>query len=113
MAALLQKVHLLDSTAVSAKDVFQMGTVNGGNLLGLPIGVLDSGYRADFFTLSLGRLELHPLQNLTNNMVYAFSPATLEDVFVDGKKVFSKGTLLTVPEEKIVEGVRRVTQGWV
>ena len=113
MASLLQKVHLLDGTAVGAAQAFRMGTENGGRVLGLPIGKIAAGYHADFVTLDLNCLELHPLQNLDKNMVYAFSPATLVDVFVHGKRIFSKGKLLTVPEEKIAERVRRLTKDWL
>jgi len=112
MASLLQKVHLLDGTAVGAETAFKMGTENGGRLLGLPIGKLEEGYRADFFTVDLDVLEYQPIQNLTKNIVYAFSPATIVDSFVHGKKVFSKGKILTVPEEKIIERVQKLTGAW-
>lgn len=112
MAALLQKVHLLDSTAVTAEEAFRMGTENGGPVLGLPIGKCEPGYRADFVTLNLNALELHPLVNLAKNMVYSFSPTTIVDVFVHGERVFSRQQLLKAAEEKIVERVRRLTEGW-
>ena len=112
MAALLQKVYLLDSSALSAERVFQMGTHNGGKVLGLPIGKLEAGHRADFVTLDLNCLEMQPLQNLHKNVVYSFSPRAIQDVYVQGKKVFSKGEILTVPEEEIIQRVKKVTQGW-
>lgn len=108
MAALLQKVHLLDSTAIRAEDVFQMGTENGGLLLGLPIGKCEPGYFADFFTVDLNCLEIHPLQNIKKNIVYSFSPTTIVDVYVHGKKIFSKGKLLTILEQEIIARVRKV-----
>ena len=106
MAALLQKVHLLDSSALTAEQVFQMGTENGGVVLGLPVGKLEVGYRADFVTIDLKCLELQPLQNLHKNIVYSFSPKTLVDVFVHGKKII-------IPEEKIVERVQKLTRHWI
>jgi len=113
MAALLQKVHLLDSTAVTAEEAFQMGTSNGGHLLGLPIGKCEPGYKADFVTLNLNALELHPMENLHKNIVYSFSPSTIVEVFVQGEKLFSKEGLLKVPEKKIIEKIRRLTGGYV
>ncbi len=112
MAALLQKVHCLDGSVVTAEQVFQMGTENGGKVLGLPIGKLEAGYRADFVTVGLDHLELHPLQNLHKNIVYSFSPTTLNEVYVQGKKIFSKGQILTVSEEKIIERIRKLTKHW-
>lgn len=112
MAALLQKVHLLDATSLCAENVFTMGTESGGKVLGLPIGKIGPGYKADFVTVSLDRLELHPLQNLAKNLVYSFSDTVIEDVFVEGKKVLSHGEMVTVPERDIVQQVRRVTEKW-
>ncbi|MBI3019020.1 MAG: amidohydrolase [Deltaproteobacteria bacterium] len=112
MAALLQKVHCLDSSVITAEQVFQMGTENGGKVLGLPIGKLEAGYRADFVTVSLDNLELYPLQNLHKNVVYSFSPTTIDEVVVNGKKIFSKGQLLTISEEEIIEKVSQLTRHW-
>ncbi|MBI3016545.1 MAG: amidohydrolase family protein, partial [Deltaproteobacteria bacterium] len=112
MAALLQKVHSLDSSVISAEQAFQMGTENGGKVLGLPIGKLETGYRADFVTVNLDNLEFYPLQNLHKNIVYSFSPTTLDEVYVRGKKIFSKGKLLTVSEEEIIERVHKLTKHW-
>lgn len=110
MAALLQKVHLMDSSAVTAEEVFQMGTSNGGRLLGLPIGKCEPGYKADFVTLNLNALELHPLENLHKNIVYSFSPSTIMEVFVEGENLFSsKGGLLRVSEKEITDRVRYLT----
>lgn len=105
MTALLQKVQALDSAVITAEEVFRMGTENGGIVLGLPIGKLEAGYRADFVTVNLNCLELHPLQNLHKNMVYSFSPVVLKDVYVHGKKI-------EIPEQKIIERVRRLTNGF-
>lgn len=112
MASLLQKVHLLDGRAVGAKEAFKMGTENGGKVLGLPIGKLQAGYQADFMTVNLNALELYPIQNLENNLVYSFSSSIIEDVFVHGKKVFSEGKILAYPEEKILERVKKLTTSW-
>ncbi|OGQ13678.1 MAG: hypothetical protein A3B70_05735 [Deltaproteobacteria bacterium RIFCSPHIGHO2_02_FULL_40_11] len=112
MSSLLQKVHLLDGKAIGALKAFEMGTLNGGIVLGLPIGKLEPGYQADFITLKTNQLELQPIQNLKTNIVYAFSSNLIQDVYVHGKKVVSSGELQTVPEPKILDLVQKVTRAW-
>lgn len=112
MAALLQKVQKLDSTVITAQDVFQMGTKNGGVVLGLPIGELKPGYAADFVTINLRALEVYPIQNLHKNIVYSFSDHILQEVYVAGEKTFSDVKLLKISEMEIIDRVRTLTQSW-
>jgi 5-methylthioadenosine/S-adenosylhomocysteine deaminase len=111
-ASLLQKVRLLDSAACRADEVFAMGTTNAGEVLGLPIGRIATGHKADFVALDLNHITLQPVQNLRNNIVYAMAPEAITEVIVDGRTIYSDGELLTIPRGKIVEDVRRVTGNW-
>lgn len=112
MASLLQKVKHLDATACTADEVFDMGTKNGGQVLGLPIGEIKPRFKADFVTLDLQHISLQPVQNLKKNIVYAMSPKAVQDVIVNGKVVFTEGDIVKNPLKKIVERVREVTQEW-
>ena len=112
MCALLQKVTALDARAVTAEQVFDMGTVNASKALGLPIGAIEPGCRADFTTLDLSDLSLLPVQQLRKNVVYSQSPKAVRDVFVDGRHVVKDGSILTVPEEQVAEQVARLTADW-
>lgn len=112
MCALLQKVTALDARAVTAEQVFDMGTVNASKALGLPIGAIEAGFRADFTTLDLSDLSLLPVQQLRKNVVYAQSPKAVRDVFVDGRHVVKDGSILTVPEEQVADQVARLTADW-
>ena len=89
-----------------------MGTVNAEHALGLPVGSIAPGKRADFVTLDLGDLSLLPVQQLRKNVVYAQSPKAVRDVFVDGKRVVKDGKLTTVTEEQVAEQVARLTANW-
>jgi 5-methylthioadenosine/S-adenosylhomocysteine deaminase len=112
MCALLQKVHALDARAITAEQVFDMGTVNAERALGLPIGSIATGKHADFVTLDLSDLSLLPVQQLRKNVVYAQSPKAVRDVFVAGRHVVKDGTLLTVTGESVAEQVARLTRDW-
>jgi 5-methylthioadenosine/S-adenosylhomocysteine deaminase len=112
MASLLQKVKHHDSTVTTAEQMFEMGTVNGGKNLNLPIGSLQRGYAADFIVVDLEDLSMLPAQNATKNLVYSMMPSAIQAVYVAGKKIFEMGEILTVPEGRIVEKVKTLTENW-
>lgn len=112
MCALLQKVTALDARVITAEQVFDMGTANAAKALGLPIGTIEAGKRADFVTLDLGDLSLLPIQQLRKNVVYAQSQKAVRDVFVDGRHVVKDGDLQTVPMAVVAEKVAALTRTW-
>jgi 5-methylthioadenosine/S-adenosylhomocysteine deaminase len=116
MAALLQKVHRLDATAVSAMDAFSMGTSEAANVLGLGTGRIAAGAKADFVGIDLSDLSMQPApwheRALIPNVVYASQPSAVRRVVVGGCEVVRDGALTTVPEEEITARARRVVQGW-
>lgn len=112
MASLLQKVKHRDSTVTNAKDMFLMGTANGGRHLNRPIGKIEAGYHADFTVIDLNDLSMQPVQNADKNLVYAMQPSAIQSVYVNGICVVNRGQILTVPEPVIVEQVQATTAGW-
>jgi 5-methylthioadenosine/S-adenosylhomocysteine deaminase len=112
MAALLQKVTHLDGAAFTAEEAFRMGTLGGGDVLGLPVGEIAPGRLADLVALDLGHPSLHPPTALLKNVVYALSPQAVIDVWVHGRRVVADGRLVTVDEARLLEDVRALTRDW-
>jgi 5-methylthioadenosine/S-adenosylhomocysteine deaminase len=110
--ALLQKVTKLNGHAISAEQCFAMGTRAGGEVLGLPIGRIAPGQRADLVALDLGDPSLWPEQSLVKNVVYALSARAVRDVMVDGRIVVADGELKTVDLDEIRGRVAALTAGW-
>lgn len=110
--SLLQKVHRLDGSAMTAETVFELGTAGGGNVLGLPVGQIAPGFKADFVALDLKDISLQPRHDLVKNIVYAMSPTAVERVMVAGRLVAAGGRLLTVPWERIRRHVDETVAGW-
>jgi 5-methylthioadenosine/S-adenosylhomocysteine deaminase len=112
MAALLQKVTHLDGTAFTAEEAFRLGTVGGGQVLGLPVGEIAPGRLADLVALDLGHPSLHPPHALLKSVVYALSPQAITDVWVHGARVVRDGRLATADEAELLADVRDLTRDW-
>jgi 5-methylthioadenosine/S-adenosylhomocysteine deaminase len=112
MAALLQKVCHLDGTRLPAEQAFAMGTADGGRLLGLDVGRIGPGLRADLVGVDLGHPSLHPPTSLLKNVVYAMSPQAVTDVWVEGRHVVKNQRLTLLDQTDLMERVRRLTREW-
>jgi 5-methylthioadenosine/S-adenosylhomocysteine deaminase len=110
--ALLQKVTQQNGQAISAEKCFAMGTRLGGEVLGLPVGRIAPGYRADLVALDLSDPSLWPQGPLAKNVVYSMSARAIRDVMVDGNLVVEEGRLVRAPHDEIRDRVHRLTQTW-
>jgi 5-methylthioadenosine/S-adenosylhomocysteine deaminase len=110
--ALLQKVQRLDGQAIDAERCFYMGTAGGGEILGLPVGRLAVGQRADVVFVDLDDPSLWPEQSLAKNVVYSLSARAISDVFVEGEPVVRDRRLVRVQLEEVQARVRALTADW-
>jgi 5-methylthioadenosine/S-adenosylhomocysteine deaminase len=110
--ALLQKVVRTNGQAIDAETCFAMGTKLGGQILGLPVGDLRVGQRADVVAVDLDDPSLWPEQSLAKNVVYAMSARAVSDVFVEGEPIVRDRQLVRVPLDEIKERVRSLTRDW-
>jgi 5-methylthioadenosine/S-adenosylhomocysteine deaminase len=112
MTSLLQRVRLLDGTALAAERAFAMGTRGGGEILGLETGSIAPGQLADLVAVDLDDPSLHPRNDLLKSVVYAMSPRAVTDVWVHGRRVVTDGRLATLDQARLMARVREVTKGW-
>jgi 5-methylthioadenosine/S-adenosylhomocysteine deaminase len=110
--SLLQRVRLLDGTALSAETAFALGTRTAASLLRLEAGVIATGQLADLVAIDLGHLSLQPRHDLLKSVVYAMSPQAVTDVWVHGRRVVEHGRLTTISEDDVVGQVAALTKGW-
>ncbi len=111
-AALLQKVARTDGQAITAEECFAMGTALGGTVLGLPVGRIAPGFRADLVALDLADPSLWPVQMLAKNAVYSLSARAISDVVVDGDIVVQNRRLVRMAHHEIERRVRALTRDW-
>ena len=110
--ALLQKVTKLDGQALGAERAFHFGTAGGADVLGLPVGRLAVGERADFVAVDLDDPSLWPEQSLAKNVVYAMSSRAVTDVFVEGEAIVRDRRLARVELQEVRRRVRELTRDW-
>jgi 5-methylthioadenosine/S-adenosylhomocysteine deaminase len=112
MTSLLQRVRLLDGTALDAATAFALGTRSGAEILGLDAGVIAPGRLADLVAVDLDDASLHPRTDLLKSLVYAMSHRAVTDVWVHGRRVVESGRLATVDTRELLANVRELTRGW-
>jgi 5-methylthioadenosine/S-adenosylhomocysteine deaminase len=103
--ALLQKVHSLDPTIISADKVLEMATIDGARAIGMDkeIGSIEKGKKADLFVYNPFRTAKSvPNHNPVSTLVYSGTHASVETVFIDGVVVLEDGKLTIDSEEKII-----------
>lgn len=116
-AEYLQRVQSLSMGCVpAARSLYRMLHLQGGKLLGLPIGELKVGMEADFQIVDLEHPSLLPAAfaadvetAVLNQLIFSAWPeSALQAVFVGGELVVSKGQLVQVREESVREEIRRI-----
>jgi 5-methylthioadenosine/S-adenosylhomocysteine deaminase len=112
MTSLLQRVRLLDGTALPAERAFAMGTRGGAAILGLEAGEIAPGQLADLVAIDLDDPSLHPPNDLLKSVVYAMSPRAVTDVWVHGRRVVADRTIASLDQRALMARVRDVTRGW-
>lgn len=92
VAALLQKVHALDPTALSAQTALDMATRGGAAAFHLPgAGRLEPGSRADLCALDLTSPNMQPVHRVVSNIVYAATGFENRLTMVDGRILYHDG----------------------
>lgn len=112
-AALLSKVHKLDPTVVPAQATLEMATINGATALGLgdKIGSLEVGKKADIVLVDMKKPHLVPLHNVVSHLVYSAVGGDVDTVIVDGKVLMQGRKVLTLDEDKVLEGAQKASDG--
>ena len=112
MAALLQRVRLLDGAVLPAATVWALGTESAAAMLGIDAGRIEPGRLADLVAVDLDHPSLYPRTNLLSNVVFAMSPQAVTDVWVHGERVVERGRLARTSEAELLARVAALTRDW-
>lgn len=103
-AAKLQKIALLDPTALSAVTVLKMATCQGAKALGFGdiTGSLEPGKKADIIIVDTRKPHLTPLYNPYSHLVYSAGGADVSHSIINGRLVMENRRLLTLNLEDVL-----------
>ena len=103
LAPLLARLRSEDAAAVPAPTALRLATAGGASALGLDVGVLEAGRHADLVHVRTDDPAFAPVledADLLSHLVWSASPALVEDVWVGGERVVTRGACTTVDEER-------------
>lgn len=114
LASLLQKPQH-GPTAMPAREVFEMATIEGARALGIErdIGSIETGKKADLVCVDLSEPSIAVELNEKNPeqaysaLVYSASSACVRQTWVDGRLVFDEGKLPGASVKEIVSQAMR------
>ncbi len=110
VAALLQKVHHLQATALTAPQVLEMATIGGARALGMAgeIGSLEVGKQADLVLFAEASVSLSNVHDPYQELVYCASPRDVHTVWVAGEPVVAGGRALGVDVPALLPHAREL-----
>jgi 5-methylthioadenosine/S-adenosylhomocysteine deaminase len=103
-AAKLQKIALMDPTALNAVTVLKMATCEGAKALGFGdiTGSLELGKKADIIIVDTRKPHLTPMYNPYSHLVYSAGGADVSHSIINGRLVMEDRRLLTLNLENIL-----------
>jgi len=108
LAAKLQKITKMDPSALGAKSVVEMATIEGAKALHMEkeIGSLEAGKKADIVVISLDEPNAVPMYDIYAQLAYALKGSDVETVVIGGRVVMRDKKLLTLNESEILAKAR-------
>ena len=112
LTALLHKGSSGDPTALPARSVVEMATVDGARVLGLDerIGTLAEGREADLLCIDTAAVHGTPLYDPFSHLVFAARASDVRHVVVRGRAVVRDRKLLTIDVERVLAEARDVAK---
>ncbi|MEO8586934.1 MAG: amidohydrolase family protein, partial [Acidobacteriota bacterium] len=104
-AGKLAKVSSGDPTALPAKDLLRMATLDGARAMKLDgkIGSLEAGKRADLVAVDLVGPRTRPVWDLYSTLVYAAKESDVSLTMVEGKVLWDGRRVTTLDEAKVIK----------
>ena len=88
----LAKYRESDASVCDANSVLEMACVGGAKAMGLDdCDCIAPGKKADLVVVSLNRPNMHPLNNISKNIVYAGSKENVRLTMVNGRILYENG----------------------
>ena len=109
-AALLHKVNTLNPIILPARQVIEMGTVNGAKALDPETGMLKVGKKADLIILDMKKPHLTPCYDVRSHLVYSAKGSDVRTTIVNGEVLMDNYKVLVLDEQKVIEEAQKAAQ---
>lgn len=108
----LQKLSLKDASALDARDVLYMATVNGAHAMGLQeADVIEKGKLADLILIDLHQPNMQPLNDIEKNIVYSGSKQNVILTMIGGEILYEKGQFFVHEDvEELYKRCQKITE---
>jgi 5-methylthioadenosine/S-adenosylhomocysteine deaminase len=110
LAALLGKLVAEDATAVPARTVLEMATINGARALGIDgvTGSIETGKLADLICVDLSDPGQRPVLDPVSQLAYSVAREQVSDVWVAGEHLVAERRLMRMD----VAEIAAAADGW-
>ena len=107
LAALLAKGSSGDASALPAREILRMATLNGARALGLghEIGSITPGKAADLCAVDLGALENTPCFDPVSHLINVTGRESVSHVWISGKCCVEHKTLRNIDQNDLVSRI--------
>ena len=111
MLTLIHKGINHDAQAITAREGFEIATVNGARAMGYDnLGEIKPGNIADLVILDLDRPNMQPVNNPTAALAYSANGAEVETVIVGGRVLMENREFLTIDSERVYSEVSKICE---
>ena len=101
--ALVGKVGAMNPEAITPTQALRAATIEGALSQGrYDCGVIREGNRADIIMIETSGVNMHPVHDMLNNLVYSMTESDIRMTMVDGRILYKDGEYVTIDEEKTI-----------
>lgn len=110
--AKLHKAKTLDPTAMNARTVLKMATIQSARALGLNqvIGSLETGKKADLIVIDTNKPHLTPMFNPVSHLVYAAMGSDVTTSIINGSVVMEDRQLISLDLKSVMEDINKIAK---
>ena len=106
--AMVSKVRAMDPTAVTPKEALYAATRAGALAQGrTDSGILKEGCKADLITLRTDVINMSPVHDIINNIVYSAAGGDVAMTMVDGRVLYKDGEYMSIDLERTMYEVEK------
>ncbi|MGQ4833913.1 MAG: amidohydrolase family protein [Candidatus Asgardarchaeia archaeon] len=101
-----------DRTAVDAKDLLEMATINGAKALMWDdqIGSIEPGKKADIVIIDTNRPHFTPINDIITTLVYCGTVGDVDTVIIDGKILYESKKFIIPNVDELLEKAQSRTE---